>query len=331
MANPIISVIVPVYNIREQLNRCVDSLLRQTETNLEILLVDDGSSDGSGQICDLYADADARVRVIHKENGGLSAARNTGIEQARGDYFAFVDGDDFVSPDYLEVLLRACLEHGVPLAACGYVVYYGPERQTETCGPEPFLLTGEEAFKDILTMKNRIHVVAWNKLYARSLFENGSVRYPEGKCHEDVFTTWRLCVAAEKVAYVNRPCYYYVQREGSIMGTRFREKRLDALEALEMMRPYIEENSPVFDREYQYYVFATYLTMLNAMADSGYADEERFRRLAGTVTDMVPELRGNPWFGKKQALTAVCLRLGRRAFYLIRALYRKTGLGGKVV
>lgn len=320
-----ISVIVPVYNVENYLSKCIETLTAQTYSNIEILLVDDGSTDSSGQICDEYAVKDNRIMVIHKENGGLSSARNAGMPKASGEYIAFVDSDDFVSEDYIESLLEACENNGAKVAACGYIEYYSPEKQIVCCGEKPYTLTGEDAVKDIFTMKNDIHVVAWNKLYARELFVQNEITYPEGKIHEDVFTTYKLCARASTVAYVNKPCYYYVQRKGSIMGQNFSPKRLQLLEAVESVEPFVKENSPVYDTEYLFYVFLNYLTIINAMADSRYYDKVLFKNMVTLINSVMPEMKKNKYFGKKHKLTVLFLKFGMRGYYFIRKLYKRIG------
>lgn len=320
-----ISIIVPVYQVADYIERCVLSLLSQTYQNLEIVLVDDGSPDECPAICDRLALADSRIVVIHKNNGGLSSARNVGIAQASGDYLAFVDGDDFVSNTYISALLDACELHSVKIAACGYVEYYSEAAQVIHSGDGSYVITGSEAIKDIFTMKNEIHVVAWNKLYARELFTENGITYPEGMIHEDVFTTYRLCAAADKVAYVNQPNYFYVQRQGSIINQGFNPKRLQLLQAVDSIRPFVEENAPNFAAEYEYYVFLNYLTVINAMADSHYKDSVLFKSLRQKIYDLAPHILNNPYFRGKYKLVLLLLRLGMTGFYFIRGLYRHIG------
>ena len=279
MGNKKISIIIPVYKVECYLEECMESLLKQSYHNLEIILIDDESPDKCPQICDFYMEKDDRVKVIHKKNGGLSSARNAGIAIAKGSYLAFIDGDDFVCKDYIETLICACEENDVKISACGYVEYYSDDKQIVHCGEKPYVITGEEAIKDIFTMKNDIHVVAWNKLYAKELFEENNIFYPEGKIHEDVFTTYKFLANVDNVVYINRPCYFYVQREGSIINQTFNIKRLQLLDAIEDIRPFVKEHSPTYDDEFAFYTFLNYLTIINSMADSNYKDKKIFRRI----------------------------------------------------
>lgn len=225
----LISVIVPVYKVEEYLDRCVQSIVDQTYTNLEIILVDDGSTDRCPQMCDEWACRDSRIRVIHKENGGLSDARNAGMAIASGEYVAFVDSDDWLSCRYIERLYEAIGETGTRLSVCGvrFVEEADAQRAMDTTASEETeIYSAERAFSP--DGWKRIRAVAWNKLYHRSLLEGEA--YPVGKHHEDEFFTYRIVDKAERVAYVDEELYYYLQRPGSIMHG-FSPKRMDALEA----------------------------------------------------------------------------------------------------
>ena len=184
--DPLVSIIVPVYNVKPYLNRCVNSLLGQSYQNMELLLVDDGSTDGSETLCDEYAAQDARVRVLHKKNGGLSDARNAGVDAAKGEYLSFVDGDDWVSPYYIENLYRALEQAGADFSAsCFEEVFEGqPVQSVPTERLEAFeILSREECLRRILYQEG-MEVTTPTKLYKRALFEG--VRYPVGKLYEDI-------------------------------------------------------------------------------------------------------------------------------------------------
>lgn len=228
-----VSVIVPVYNVEIYLKKCINSILNQTFRNLEIILVDDGSTDDSGIICDEYALIDERLKVIHKENGGLSSARNIGIDNATGDYLAFIDSDDWIEPNMLEVLLERIKQDNSDISICEYLeVYNEEEKITNTTMIENKIFTNYKALKNIYDNKLNITMtVTWNKLYKKELFKN--ITFPNGKIHEDEFTTYKLLYAAEKVSYINKKMYYYRQRENSIMKSKFSKKRLDTLDAIE--------------------------------------------------------------------------------------------------
>lgn len=205
----LISVIVPVYNVEKYLRKCVDSILAQTYTNLEIILVDDGSPDNCGKICDEYAAKDSRIKVIHQENGGLSAARNAGLDVATGDYIGFVDSDDYIAPDMYEKLYQAIEIYNSDIALCGFKKF---ELESRTEVYEKKLLYRDEFLKELLL--ENIKSYAWNKLYKKSLFDN--VRFPEGELFEDLKIMHLIGEKVSAVSFTNKILYYYRIRQGSI-------------------------------------------------------------------------------------------------------------------
>ena len=227
---PKVSVIVPIYNVEQYLRPCVESIRSQTLTDLEIILVDDGSSDGCPMICDEYATIDPRIRVIHKANGGLSDARNAGLNVVCGDYVGFVDSDDLISPKMYELLYKAMEQSGAQIATCGFVEFcaeplaFGAILQE----PRPAVLNTREAMARLLTDKE-IRNYAWDKLYAASLWRE--VRFPVGKKYEDVGTTYRVFDRADKVVMTTEGLYGYRIREDSIVHARTLAGELDCIEA----------------------------------------------------------------------------------------------------
>lgn len=230
----IISVVIPIYNVEKYLRQCVDSIIRQTYKNLEIILVDDGSPDGCPDICDQYALEDERIKVIHKTNGGLSDARNAALEIASGEWIVFVDSDDTVEPTFIETLLDTALKNEADIACCSYYKMY-PDGAKAAASKrlDKAIFTGIEAVRDIFTAGTLCEHMAWNKIYKTALFKDNAIKYPVGKIHEDNFTTYKLFYFANKVAFVNRPLYNYLQRPDSIMGRKFDRRRLDVFEMVD--------------------------------------------------------------------------------------------------
>lgn len=222
-----ISVIVPIYKVEGMLYRCVESIINQTYQNLEIILVDDGSPDKCGDICEEYAQKDNRVRVIHKKNGGLSDARNIGIELASGKYICFVDSDDWIDLDMIELLYKIAIDRNADIVECSYRNVYSDYIQEETgCTAKIIEADSVFALEGMLDWKY-FKPVAWNKLYKREAI--GDIRYPVGKIHEDEFTTYKYFYNAEKLVYVDVSKYNYDRtRTDSITGTGFKESTLDA-------------------------------------------------------------------------------------------------------
>ena len=215
----LISIIVPVYNVEKCIGKCVNSIQRQTYQDLEIILVDDGSTDGSGGICDQYALKDSRIKVIHKQNEGLSDARNSGLEICTGKYVGFVDGDDWIADDMYEFLYRTLCDNQADVAVCGRFLesdedgIYGAEDNDGGV----VIYNTREAVKAVVEDR-LIHSYAWDKLYKREMFEG--IRYPSGRYVQDIFTTYRVFMNAERVVCANVAKYYYYQRKNSIQRTR---------------------------------------------------------------------------------------------------------------
>ena len=228
-----VSIIVPVYQVENYIRQCVDSILAQTFTDFELILVDDGSKDKSGQICDEYAGMDERVRVIHKENGGLSDARNRGLDQAVGNYFMFVDSDDYIAPTMVECLYKNTLKEDADIAACNFLYFFENDRKKDFATHiQSEVLTGTEIFYNRKNERNYgIWTVAWNKLYKRETFEK--VRFRFGKYHEDEFWANDIYQMDIKIVTIPECLYYYRQRDNSIMGKKSIVKSLDILEAFQ--------------------------------------------------------------------------------------------------
>ncbi|TGA99958.1 glycosyltransferase [Sporolactobacillus shoreae] len=237
-----ISVIVPVYNVEHYLQRCINSIIQQSYTHLEIILVDDGSTDFSGRICDLYKKRDKRIKVIHQPNSGLSEARNTGIHAATGEYIGFVDSDDFIHPDMYLSLYQMMEENNSDVAEAGFEKVYGNAPVLrEAGGGNVTVYSGHQAaVSGIVNL--RCTTYSWNKLYKRQLWDQ--ITFPKGKIFEDEFTTYKVFHACNRVAVTDQKLYYYVQRKSSIAHSQFSLKMLDHCEALDEMIRFIEKNNP---------------------------------------------------------------------------------------
>lgn len=210
---PLISVIVPIYNVEEYLDMCIKSILNQTYENLEIILVDDGSPDKCGIICDKYEKKDTRISVIHKKNGGLSDARNHGLKRATGEFIYFIDSDDFIEKDTLEHMMNNLNSTNSDISICGRYYLYGSEivlKQRQNI----FLELDSEQAINKMNLIGYYDVASWDKLYKRDLFEN--IQFLKGELSEDWFVTYKLFDRAKKIIYDSTPKYYYRQRSGSI-------------------------------------------------------------------------------------------------------------------
>lgn len=233
--NVLVSVIVPVYNVENYLRECVDSILRQTYQNIEIILVDDGSTDSSGHICDKYMDIDNRIKVIHKENGGLSDARNAGIKIASGEYISFVDSDDYISEIFIEALANKINDTDCKVIALNLQKEFwdGEQNKVNLETNLKKVVYEKKNAKDALELMlyQQIPTEAQFKLYHRSVFEN--IRFPYGYYYEDVATTYKTFEETSSVIIVTGDLYAYRKRKTSIIRQPFSEKKLSALKIYE--------------------------------------------------------------------------------------------------
>lgn len=226
----LISVIVPVYNVKNYLNRCVKSVLNQTYSNLEIILVDDGSSDGSEVLCDDLAKADSRIMVIHKPNGGAADAKNIGTAAANGSWIIYVDSDDWIHPHLIEILVNTVIENGTEIALCNFNKYthYAPLDFDVKENLNIEILSSKEALRKLYT--NDAFITPWAILLRREL----ALRYPypKGRIHEDDATTYKYFSDSTTVSWIDEPLYAYFVRDDSVMGQSFSLKKIDCLTAI---------------------------------------------------------------------------------------------------
>lgn len=236
----LISIIIPVYKVEKHLARCIDSVLNQTYQNIEIILVNDGSPDNCGDICDEYATIDNRIKVIHKENGGLSDARNCGVEIANGAFITFIDSDDFIAQDFIEFLYQLLCKYNADISSCCMTMTNTDyaEYGKITYLPEEQLLTGKEATMGLLGDLYIIFVTACGKLYRSDIVKKHP--FPVGKKHEDEATTAKFLINANKVALSNRELYAYYQNENSITHTKGNKKNEDAIWSIHHRAEYLE-------------------------------------------------------------------------------------------
>src|SRR5690606_1264368 len=230
----LVSIVIPVYNVGEYLEECLNSVLAQSYSNIEIILVDDGSSDDSLELCFRFASKDRRIKVISQENGGLSVARNKGLDLVEGEFICFVDSDDIIHPDFVEVLLSYLVNNDADIAMCRYRNFNNADEITsigESTETKTIIISGEEALNNLYTegwYPNNI--IAVNKLYRRFIWQD--FRYPVGKIHEDEYIIHHIYSQVRKIVSISIPLYYYRRRENSIMHSSISEKRIYDIEEL---------------------------------------------------------------------------------------------------
>lgn len=323
----LISIIIPIYNVELYLKRCVDSVLNQTYKNLEVILVDDGSPDKCGCICDEYAKNDMRIKVIHKKNGGLSDARNAGLSIASGRYVAFVDSDDYIDANMYDKLYEAIKKANADMAICNfrYVNENGVERFNNTELPiKDEILSGMRILSEnMFGSKPGYWVVAWNKLYKRELFEN--IKYPVGKIHEDEFIIHKLFFKCNKIVGTSKILYNYVQRENSITNRKYNISRLDYIEALlDRVNFYIEKNFPQFVISK---TLSCYRAEINQIYNSDFRRTSNFKKRYAELGKIYRELYSKLiryGFSKKEKFVFTCLYISP---FLLREMHKlKAGL-----
>ncbi|WP_026662092.1 glycosyltransferase family 2 protein [Butyrivibrio proteoclasticus] len=275
LKNELISVVVPIYNAENYIKRCVDSILAQTYENLEVILVDDGSTDSTPSILDEYADKDKRVRVIHKENAGHAHSRNQGLLASSGEFITFMDCDDYMHPDYMSKMYGAVCEDGSDMACCSF--NYVDESGTRLGWSEPSLVrcyvNSLTAQKKFLTSYD-IEGFSWNKLVRRSILIDNNLRYPEDqKAFVDMFLWYRAISACDKVSFVADKLYDYYQMSGSVVHTIDDIKMGNFRTTLSNIRNAAHENGLVAEGDY--YVS---LRMMNQVYDQIKTDiKSRFK------------------------------------------------------
>lgn len=323
---PLISVIVPVYKVEPYLCKCVDSIVGQTYYNLEIILVDDGSPDNCGAICDQLAARDTRIRVLHKENGGLSSARNAGLEVATGEYIGFVDSDDWLEPDAYRQLLDMALSENVKLVCGGRYDCGDPDgsRQVGLCPQEREVISGEELTKRIFLWDN-VDSAAWDKLYHCTLFQ--TIRYPLGVVSEDIPVTYRIALEAGRVGMLNKPIYNYFHRPGSITTSAFSPKALQPSEHTEKILEHIRKEYPAL-LDYATYFHLRHLgSVCQSMEIAGRDVMAKFRREYGEkrrlLRQFLPFILKSPLIRKQERLTWLTICMGcygplRKVYHLGR-------------
>ena len=311
----LLSVIIPVYNVEEYLAKCLDSILGQTYRNLEVILVNDGSKDGSGKICDIYAQKDSRIRVIHKENGGLSSARNAGMDAATGEYITFVDSDDWLEADGYAHLMNLMERYQVKLVCGGnYDVDGGTGTRTlGVCPSREEVVTAEE-FVGRMFLWQGCDSSACDKIYHKSLLEN--FRYPEGRVCEDVAVTYKIVLGTDRAAFSDRPFYNYYHRPGSITISTAREiseKTFHFSQHTEQIYAYIKEHHPAIEPQARY-IRVKSLSHILLLLEQKDADVRQ--KFASEYCHAKKELRKHTGFilksdrfGKKEKITDILLNL----------------------
>lgn len=268
-----ISIVVPIYNVEQYLRRCIDSLLAQTYKHLKIILVDDGSTDNSGQICDEYAKTYENITVIHKKNQGLGPARNSGLDVVDTEYVAFVDSDDWISPETYEVMYERLTSYGCDVSTCGrIIVQEGKQDKKVFCLGKEIVLTGEDAVGRFLLQKD-LNMSACDKLFKTKLFND--VRFPSYYASEDIVPVYKVLSKANKVVLTGKPFYHYFFRVGSITRSSFSEKRFGTYIYSQEVAADARDKFSALAESANCFEYDALLMLWRAMRRSGYKGSEK--------------------------------------------------------
>lgn len=280
MKNELISVIVPVYNVEKYLDKCIQSIVSQTYKNLEIILVDDGSPDSCPQMCDNWASADSRIKVIHKQNGGLSSARNAALDIANGDYLLFIDSDDFAEPDMIEFLHSLITTGNYDVARCGAFIDDLINNQSSQIGDgERFIPSFDDSINDLMNGGNLSGVV-WNKLYKTNAVKN--IRFdPADGCSEDIMYNFRVLSQTDRAIFCDEPKYHYVVRNDSITNSVFTEGAFCILRAKRIITDSQRENPITFPYCVKGYIQSAFIVLSGIISHQQFLD--RFDSIRGDI------------------------------------------------
>lgn len=280
--NELISVIVPIYNVEKYLEKCIITIINQTYKDIEIILVNDGSTDNSNDICEKYRKLDKRIKYIKKDNGGLSSARNVGIDNSCGEYLVFVDSDDYIADTMIEKLYNSIKLTNTDISICGYFEFFDDGKFGKGIVESDLHLLEQNKCFDYMVrgQASLLMIVSWNKLYKKKVFD--SLRFPVGKIHEDEFVAHKIYDNVGKISIVNECLYFYRKREGSIMTMEKLNNRLDASEA------FLERLEYFYKNKYNFCYEAFFLVSVSYMADTYLSSKK--------MTDVEKERYGNLLF-----------------------------------
>ncbi len=309
---PLISVILPIYNVAQFLPRCIESVCRQTYDNLEIILVDDGSPDECGDICDKYAEKDNRIVVVHKQNGGLSDARNKGAEIANGEYITFIDSDDYVTDTYVEYLYSLIEKYHTRMSLCTHTVVFEKGNNIIYGNGKDEVLTTEICLERML-YDDVINTSAWAKLYETEMVRK--FPYPVGKLFEDIATTYKFFMECGKIACGYKSQYFYMLRSSSIVYQKFNMKKLELLEMTDIMaRDVLKEYPQLKIAVQRRQLYARFSTLNQFQNVSGYKNEKK--ELISYIRKNKGCVLGNPKAPRRDKLAVMALSMGYPVYRL---------------
>lgn len=322
MDNELISIIVPVYKVEKYLEKCVKSILKQTYTNLEIILVDDGSPDECGRLCDKLAKVDDRIKVFHKKNGGLSDARNYGVERASGEYIGFVDSDDYIHESMYEKLHEAIKKSGAEISECGVTRVYKNMVRPHYEGEDYFLILDKQEYLKEYLENSRLYGSAWCKLIHKDLAKK--IKFPTGKIYEDAFYTLELLKNVDKFTVISGNYYYYYIRENSITTRPFSSKDMDYIEIMDRIRDYTLSNFPRFKEQLLVRLTYAYLSIFNQLIVlDNYKTKKDYTVLKNKLKDNYFKVLVNKKAPRNLKVAILLLSINEGLYKFILSKYKK--------
>lgn len=321
MDNELISIIVPVYKVEKYLEKCVKSILKQTYTNLEIILVDDGSPDKCGQLCDELSKIDGRIIVFHKENGGLSDARNYGVERANGEYIGFVDSDDYIHESMYEELYKAIKKSRTAIAECGVTRVYKNILRPHYEGEDYFLVLDREGYLKEYLENKRLYGSAWCKLIHKDLAKK--IEFPTGKIYEDAFYTLELLKTIDKYTLISGNYYYYYIRENSITTRPFSSKDMDYIEIMNQIQDYTLSNFPIFKEQLLVRLSFAYISIFNQLLEvDNYKNKKEYKVLKNKLKDSCFKVLVNKKAPRNLKAAILLLRINEKLYKYVLLKYK---------
>lgn len=320
MEKELISIVVPVYNVEKYIEKCVLSILNQTYEKFELLIVDDGSKDSSGEICDKLAENDVRIKVIHQENKGLSGARNTAIDIAKGKYITFIDSDDYIEKDYLEYLYMLCKKYNTKISICAQSVVTNKGKKIEyTDKKSEKKMDKVECIKNML-LEDGYSVSACAKLYSLDLFED--IRYPIGRLCEDNGTTYKLIDKVEYISYGSESKYLYLKRNDSIMGGQFNIKKYDLITLTDEMCEYLKSKNYNIDEVLEKRKMYARFSVLRQIVFATNRNIEVEDKIIKELLENEKNIMNNKYSSIRDKLALIVLKLfGKKGFILAWRIY----------
>lgn len=319
--NELISIIIPVYNVEKYLEKCVDSIINQTYKNLEIILVDDGATDSSGKLCDELAKIDNRIKVYHKENGGLSDARNYGVEKSTGGYIGFVDSDDYIDTEMYEKLYEAIKKENVDVAECNLKIIYTDREELFTEQKYYNIYTKQEYLEEYLKIE-KIFGSACVRLIKSDIAKK--LKFPVGKLYEDTYYAYDLIEKVDRYVIMNNPYYNYLMRENSITNTKFNPRIFDLIEIVEKFHKTTYENYPGLKEAADCRKMYAYFSVLNSiLLEENYRENEYYSEILSYFKRNYISLLKNKYINHNRKLSVILIKLNIDLYRKVLMKYKK--------